>query len=218
MVQNEKRLISPDKREQALLYRHRQRTLGLRDVREGLHRTHFLELSPAPTFDTGDLFPDRSTVVTLVTAIRQIGVTPAGLIYEFSDATDGGLVAWLEDGSINVQVGASEGSPNTDSIHVQHTIADVVGAEYKLAVTVIPGAQKLFVWVNGAIVARETNTGGTFPGSPKFWCPDTGGSFNAAPNGVISAGVPGGSQQAPADFEVIEPLSIYVGQKPRHFV
>lgn len=201
--------------EQHVYHRSRARVRALRDLTKGMFRTHRFEVGAADTVVINDLFPDRDLPITFITSFRITGATPAGLIFEFSDSTDGGLVAWVDGTTLGVQVGASEGTPWTDSINVQHTIASDVGAEFDLAVAVLPVHQQLFVWVNGERVDTHLrNSGGTFPNGT--WAPASGGAFAAIVNGTASAGAT--QTGAPTDFEVYEPLSIYQGQKPRHFL
>lgn len=70
------------------------------------------------------------------------------------------------------------------------------GIEIDLSFSIKPGDGKFRIWGNGNEIARLE--------VPPFanWATDAGGTF----------------AQSPSDYEVVEPLSVYLKQFPRHFV
>ena len=79
----------------------------------------------------------------------------------------------------------------------------------------IPGAEKVRLWINGHIVSRSNSTSGAYTGG--VWSNNDVGSFADIPK-IVYAGIPAASRIAPSGFDVIESLSIYAGQIPRHFL
>lgn len=118
--------------------------------------------------------------------------------------------------SIGLQVGANEGAPNNDSTVLS---ADITGhpdgSVIELAAVMIPGGEMARLWVNGKVVARSDSTSGSYPSG--VWSADGAGSFADIPKIVYSA-IPAASRIAPSGFALVEPLSIYGGQFPRHFL
>jgi len=114
---------------------------------------------------------------------------------------------------IKLNVGVNEGSPFTNSSELTYdTGLFDDGDTLEIAWAVIPGASKVRLWVNGKIIDRDD--AGAF--TTAVWANDEAGSFAAAPLQTY-LGVPVASRIAPSGFSVIEPLSIFTGQVPRHF-
>lgn len=204
-----------DEQEQVIYYHSRVRTRGFRDLKKALFRTHFFSI-PATTIGVGS-FTKFASPVTFVTAIRLTGAASSaqGLVFEIGDEASASAM-WLESNNIGFQVGQGEAAPFNNSTHLLHDITGTgTGAEFELVVGLIPGSQRVFFWINGAIKQRSSG-GVTYPNDE--WSSDTAGSFASAPSGEVCLGVPVGSRIAPSGFTVIEPLSVYQGQKPRHFV
>ena len=76
----------------------------------------------------------------------------------------------------------------------------------------IPGLGKVALWINGERVGTGTSAARTLGNAG--WAEGTAGSFAQAANGTSHSGA---DLTAPANFTVIEPWSVYVGQVPRQF-
>ena len=98
-----------------------------------------------------------------------------------------------------------------------NTVELPVGALFELVVAARPGDGRVRIWSNGTELARSTASSDGF-GVANSWSADSNGSFAAAAQGTVVPDVPAASQGAPNGFTVVEPLSVYVGQVPRHFV
>ena len=90
-----------------------------------------------------------------------------------------------------------------------------IGLEADLVFAVRPGDARIRAWLGGNEILRDTANGGSFPSD--LWSDSNDGSFASAESGDTSGNVPATSNQAPDGFEVIEPLSVFVNQRPRHF-
>ena len=194
-----------DEREQAQRFHSRERRRSLAGVLD-LNRTHrFLGsgVMSVPSIATATVFPTRSRLITFKTAIAITGPSPAGLILELGGA--GGLAIWVT----NTEISAVAGGDMLASFDNGATLPS--GLELDLVVSVRPGQGLVRMWGNGREIARGS-------GTPGDWADAGDGGFASAPNGAVPALVDAGSQQAPADFQVIEPLSVFQGQVPQHFV
>jgi hypothetical protein len=204
---------------QALAFHGRERRRSLAGVPE-LFRTHHLydvaggALAVA-TIDTAELFPVRSGFVTFATLIRiteNAGVH-AGLVFEFGDAA-GGCALWIEDEGIGFHAGAAGDADGATAFFDQGAELPV-GLELALVASVRPGDGRVRLFGNGREIARAQATNETF--DPLEWSTDGAGSFASNESGTVVTDVPAGSAQAPAGFEVLRPLAVYVNQIPRHF-
>lgn len=203
---------------QAFRFHSRERRRSLLGMPE-MHRTHhiFGASMAVAALDTDAIFPARSTLVTFLTAIRitDNAGEHRGLVFEFGD-TARGAALWIEDERIGFHAGATGTVDGADAIF-DNTAELPVGLELSLVVAVRPGDGRIRMWGNGTEIARGVASGGDF--GPGDWAAIEDGSFASAPATGVVPDVPATSRVAPDDgFEVIEPLSVYVGQVPRHFV
>ncbi len=193
---------------QSVRFHSRERRRSLAGVPE-LFRTLSLAI-PTASIPTGS-FPDREAVFTFQTAIRITGGTPVGLIFEFGNATTA-IAAWLNDTDIQFRAGgvaaADRGLATFDN-----TVSLPLTLEMDLVFAVRPGDGRVRIWANGGEIARDTASGGAFPAG---WAADSAGAFAAAASGALPADVL--QTGAPSDFDVIQPMSVFAGQVPRHFV
>ena len=167
--------------------------------------------------DTGAIFPSRTSPITFRTAIEitaNAGVHK-GLVFEFS-GSDIGATLWVGDQTIGFHAG-EDGTVNGATALFDNTLELPVGLSMDLVVSIRPGDGRVRMWGNGKELARETASSNTF-GAAKAWAEDANGSFAATAQGTIVVDVPAASQIAPDGFTVVEPLSVYVGQVPRHFI
>jgi len=165
--------------------------------------------------DTDAQFPDRAAPITFRTAVRitDNAGTHAGLVFELGSATRGAAL-WIEDDKIGFHAGAA-GTTNGATAEFDNAAELPPGLELELVAAIRPGDGLVRLWGNGLEIARGVASGGDFSGD---WADTEDGSFATAPVTGTVTDVPAGSRQAPDGFEVIEPLSVYVGQVPRHFV
>ncbi len=167
--------------------------------------------------DTGESFPTRTTPITFKTAVRILdnGGQHRGLVFEFGDAAIG-TALWIGDETIGFHSG-EDGTVNGATALFDFTAELTIGAVFELIVAVRPGDGRIRIWSHGNELARAAASSAGF-GVAAAWAADSNGSFAAAAQGAVVPDVPAASQGAPAGFVVIEPLSVYVGQVPRHFV
>lgn len=207
--------------EQAIYFHSRQRRRSLAGIPE-MFRTHkFVGTSVIgdPTIATSTVFPVRTGLVTFKTAIRIVdtGSVPAehrGLVFEFGGAVAGAAL-WIGDQTISFHAGDS-GLANGATTEYDNGVELPVGAEFELVAAARPGDGRVRLWANGQeLFDRTPASNGAFT---DVWASTNDGSFASAKSGTIITDVPAASDQAPDGFEVIEPLSVYVGQVPRHFV
>ena len=122
---------------------------------------------------------------------------------------------WVENDFVRVQIGDNEALPNDNSTVLSFDISNFPnGKIIELAVMVIPGSEKVRLWADGQIVDKSDITFGDYTGG--VWSNDGAGSFVEAPQ-IVYAGVPVASRVVPSGFDVIEPLSVYAAQVPKHF-
>lgn len=195
---------------QALRFHSRERRRSLAGIPE-LFKTHFFGI-PTATLAAAS-FPTRDTLVTFQTSIRIVtGVTAAGLIFEIGDAATA-IAAWVDTpGLLSFRAG--------DALAADRGLATFNNGgawpdtmELDLVFAVRPGDGRVRIWGNGEDIARDTAANGQLP---LGWAASSDGAFAAAATGALPADVL--ETGAPVDFEVIQPLSVYIGQVPRHFI
>jgi hypothetical protein len=179
-----------------------------------MFRTHnlFGASMSVSTIDTDALFPDRSGPVTFRTAIRIDANPCAGLIFELGSSTSGCALALLNQ-YIGFAAGTHDGTHGGNALFNNGSPLPP-GLELELVGALRPGSGEIRLWGNGRELARLTVSAGNFAGS---WADSEDGSFADASSGTIPAAL-AAADFAPTNFTVIEPLSVYVGQVPRHFV
>lgn len=181
------------------------------------HQIHGTTAMAVANIDTGLIFPSRTTPITFRTAIEitaNVGVH-RGIVFEFS-GSDIGAALWIGDETIGFHAG-EDGTVNGATALFDNNAELPVGLLMDLVVAVRPGDGRVRMWGNGEELARATASSNTF-GVADAWAENSNGSFSAAVQGNVIVDVPVVSQIAPDGFTVIEPLSVYVGQVPRHFV
>ncbi len=166
---------------------------------------------------TGDIFPSRTGPITFKTAIEITANAGQhrGMVLELGSAAIG-VGLWIGDQTIGFHAG-EDGVVNGATALFDNGAELPVGLMLDLVIGVRPGDGRVRIWGNGKEIARKVATSNTF-GAAGEWSDTDAGSFAAAAQGAVVPDVPAISQGAPAGFTVIEPLSVYVGQVPRHFV
>ena len=198
--------------EQAVYHHSRKRTRSLRDIAKGLTRTHRFDITEA-TVLTGDVFPSRARPMTMTTEIEITGVAATGLLFEFGSSTTGIKLAvdlgslFFAAGDVAVGDGGIDGSVVIPAL-------DVVGARLQVAVAISPGLGQARIWVDGLLVARIQNTPAVKLTNDN-WSDTGSGSIAAIQNGTSNSRV--AITAAPVDFEMVERLSVYMGQLPKAF-
>ncbi len=207
---------------QAVLFHGRERRLSLAGVPE-MFRTHLIRgATDFPVLiATGTSFPsaDRIRPITWKTAVRMtadgtVATQHRGLCFEVGGSTNGSVL-WVDDDRIGFRAGAAELSGDEAVAVFDNGTELVAGLELDIVVAAIPGDGRIRMWLNGKEAARATATNGTFNTE---WSGSGSGTFASIVIGVLPTDVPTTSAIAPDGFELIEPLSAYVGQVPRHFV
>lgn len=191
--------------------RERRRSLaGVPDMRR-THRVYGGVAMAVSTVDTGAIFPDRSRLVTFHTAVRITGSNPIGLIFEFGSSTRG-IALGIYQRFLSFGAG---GTSTEQALASYNNITNFpAGLEMDIVAAVRPGDGLVRTWVNGLELKRGAAAAGNLGGD---WSDSEAGSFASASSGTVRGGFTA-LDQAPSDFEVIEPLSVYMGQVPRHFV
>jgi hypothetical protein len=201
-------LKSLDAVEQAVYFHSRERRKSLAGVPE-LHRTRLYPIPTSPVLATE--FPDRDLLFAFWCAIRITDVAPAGLLFELGDATTA-IAAWIDDDTVGFRAGdTADDAAVATFVNAPGTLP--VGLELDLVFAVRPGDGRVRVWGNGQEIARATAVNGQLPNG---FAAASNGAFAAAAVGALPADVT--QTGAPSDFEVFQPLSVFRGQVPRHFI
>lgn len=166
---------------------------------------------PVPSIDTGAVFPVRSGLITFTTAIRITGAAPLGMVFEFGSSTRGCGLAVA--GALMAGTGGGNTTEAATAIF-DYLSTMPVGLELELVLALRPGTGEVRLWGNGQELARAAASSGSFGGD---WADTEAGSFAQVAAGTVPAGISIANQD-PVDFDVIQPLSVYVGQVPRQFV
>lgn len=209
------RLQSGTARNQSGRFHSRERRASLAGFPE-LYRTHRFVgagVMPVATIDTDVVFPSPSLSrpVTFRSVIEITGPNPTGLVFEFGSDTRGCGLA-LVGAFIGFVAG---GLTNESSFALFNAGGDpLVGFRMDFTAAVDPGTGRVRVWRNGEELARDTSVDGDLGGD---WSDAGDGSFASIGSGTVHPSIVAGNQ-APVGFEVVEPLSVYVGQVPRHFI
>ena len=196
--------------EQAVLFHARERRKSLAGVPE-MFRTHQIFGGTVMTVASiaTATFPVRTGEVTFKTAIRfsDNTSTRTGLIFEFGSST-AGVAIWIEDQQIGFRAGGlgDNGALATFANGAQWP----AGLELDIVASVRPGLGIIEIWLNGQTVLKAQSDAFT------QWAASSEGSFAAAVQGTTPSDVV--QTGAPSNFAVIEPLSVYIGQRPRQMV
>ena len=161
----------------------------------------------------GAVFPDTSTLVTFKTAIRITAASVSGLIFHVGDDAIG-CGAWLGSQTLGFHAG-EDGGTNGATITFDNGAAWPVGLELELIFCIRPGDGAIAIFANGNLLAKTRSFSGTFGAAGEWADNGGGGSFaddfdTAIVSDILETG-------APANFQVIEPLSAYIGTCPRHY-
>ena len=207
-------LATPDSEQgQAALFHARERRKSLAGIPD-LFRTHQIVGSGAMAVANIDeaQFASKSTPITFKTAIRiTAAASVAGLLFELGDSTAGAGL-WLGSQTLGFHAGAA-GTVNGATALFDNGAAWPDGLELDIVAAIRPGDGRVIIWGNGEELARSTASGGSF--TSNLWASDSNGSFAAAVQGTTPADVL--QTGAPTNFDVIEPLSVYLGSVPRQF-
>lgn len=186
---------------QALRFYARRRRESLAGLAR-MHRTHRIFGGTVMGVDpivTVDVFPDRTTPVTFRTVVRTVAGAGnhSGRIFQIG--TDPKVFLFFNNtliGATAGAVGTGDGTP-LGMWTVPGGIPD--DWEVELVTAVNPGNGKMRIWANGQSVIAVQAANESFNGP---WSDANDGVFVAPELNRV---------------EVIEPLSVYVGQLPRHF-
>lgn len=197
---------------------HAARRRRLSTLGGDLTRTHRLAgvaALPVASIATGTIFPVRTKPVTFRTKVQitENAGEHRGLVFEFG-STAAGCALWIGDETVGFHAGPSG---DTDGATALYDLgAELpVGLVLDLLASVNPGTGEVRLWGNGKEMARgKTGSGDGFAA----WSDTAAGSFASNEQGTAVADVPSDSSQAPDGFEVLEPLSVYIGQIPRSFI
>lgn len=210
-----------NEQEQAIYFHGRERRRSLAGIPE-LFRTHQIfggTVMEVASIIMADTFPPlREDVITFKTAIRitadGVSGQHRGLVFELGGFARG-CVLWVGDSTIGFTAGGAAAS-GEESVSLFDNGSDLpVGLEVELVCAARPGDGRTRLWANGNEIARDTAINDSFNGE---WAGNDPGSFATAKSSLVSGNVPTASDKAPDGFDVIEPLSVYRGQVPRHFV
>ena len=193
--------------EQAVYFHSRERRRSLAGVPE-LFKDMLLPIPTTPFVI--NRYPDVDRPGTLRTAIRVTGAAPTGLIFEIGNATTA-LAIWVDDSIIGCRMGDT--GDDAAIALFDNTISLPIGIELDIVVAVRPGDGRIRMWFNGTERARATAVNGALPNGVSA---NSNGAFASAAIGPVPADVTQSGN--PTNFDVIEPLSIYRGQVPRHFI
>lgn len=166
---------------------------------------------PVPSITTGDVFPVRSGLTTFRTAVRIGAGSPLGLVFEFGSSTRGCGVA-INGATIILTAGGLTTEVATATFDNGSVLPE--GLELELVCALRPGDGRVRLWGNGQEIARATASSDSFGGD---WADANAGSFAQSAAGTCPAALTAANSD-PANFEVIEPLSVYIGSVPQHFV
>lgn len=200
--------------QQAAYFHARERRRSLAGIPE-LFRTHrFQGVSVMAVANIStDVFPIRDSEVTFKTAIRIADNTTgrAGLIFEFG-ATASGVAIWLEDQIIGFRAGGTgdDGVAGTFDNGAQWPAT----LELDIVAAIRPGLGLVALWANGQEIIKAQSVNSSFTSGE--WAASSAGSFAAAVQGTTPADV--AETGAPTNFEVIEPMSVFLGSRPRQFI
>lgn len=208
-----------DEREQAIYYSARERRRSLAGFPE-MHRTHEIfgvTVMEVASITTTAVFPDRSAPVTFRTTIRitadgSVATEHRGVVFEFG-GTGRSATLFVGDQTIGWLSGGASGSGDVATALFDDGSELKAGREFDITVSAIPGDGRVRIWGNGKELARATNANGTMNGD---WADGGAGTFAALP-GSFHPDIPAASQSGPDGFEVIAPLSVFIGQMPRRF-
>ncbi len=204
--------------QQAVHFHSRERRRSLAGIPE-LFRTHRFAGTTSmavASIASSTIFPDAVNIgdVTFKTVIEIANNADArsGLIFEFSDAA-GGIALFLTDTTLVARAG-SVSAAEIATAAFDNSVQWPATLQLELVVAVRPGLGLLGIFTNGALAIRDQSSGGDL--GSVGWVSGAEGSFAAAADTAVPADV--SVDTAPANFSVIKPLSIFVGQSPRQLL
>jgi hypothetical protein len=195
-------------RRQAAAFHARERRKSLYDPAYELSRTH--QFAVGDVIATAASFPaDRVDEITFATTIKRTDTGSSGLVFEIGSGSLGVAVAVSGD---NLIIAAGEAAASDAGVTL--TLADAlpgIGVPHRIVVAVRPGLGLVACWVNGRLLGAKTAVDDVLTA----WTDTDDGSFAAAGEGTVLDRIDVGLQTAPTDFEVVAPLNVYRGQRPR---
>lgn len=213
------RLITPieplDELGQHTYWKLREKTRQRRNLVSGLFRTHLL--GPAPqNFVTATLFPSSTVPPTLerpctfVVDVLITGASADGVVIEMGSSTHG-MAITLGAGVIYGAAGGA-GAEVANGAHA--TFTPGVGRRLQVGLAVIPGpgVGTVYLFIDGKLVSKVQSTSTNFTGNAIADVLSDGAI--AQVNGTLTGRVP--AVTVPTNFQIVSPVSIYVGQIPRH--
>ena len=189
----------------------RNRRLALLDPSLGLHQTHSFPAGTTP-IDVGASFPVRDRPVTLALRLAATAAGATGVVLELGSSTSGVKVD-VDAGSVFVAAGDGSGGGGVGGSFDASGLLGAVGRVIPVVLAISPGDGRIKLFVDGAAVLRLD--GGQAMGGGA-WAADSDGSYGAATVGTANTRASAVSA-APTNFELVSPLSVFVGQLPLQF-
>jgi len=199
---------------QAALFAARERRKSLAGLPDQA-KTHFIYGGTAmATTIAADQFPDRTRLCTFQTRIRATAGAGAnnGLIFEIGDST-AGVALWIAGQTINFHAGEA-GTVTGVNVQLDLSRNMEIGEEFEIMIAVRNDglAGMWFPMTHDFVKSQASDT--DF-GTTDAWASSSAGAFAQAVNGTTPADVT--QSGAPSGFDVIKPLSVYLGSAPRGF-
>ncbi len=157
---------------------------------------------------------NRNQPIMFQTRIKISAGVSQGLIFEFGSSTRG-CAAWVEPNKIGIVSG--NGGVANERVSAVWDLGAALATDriFQLTFAINPGSGSARIWNFGIRQASGVSVDGDFGSGD--WADTEDGSFASAVAGTVMADVPVGSRIAPSNFDVVQPLKIFVGQIPRSF-
>ena len=195
------------------LFHARERRKSLLDPTFELFRTHQFLAADNP-IDVSAVFPVAGTgdvPVTVAWTLARSGTTPTGVIWEIGASGGAGVGAWVEAATGDVLVAAGDSGADLVTLRALDPIPTGSGAK-RFVYSLIPGTGAARLWVNGELVALGAATGVALSDG---WVDGGDGAVGDIEGTMVGVSSP--DDIALADADIIGPVSLYLGQRPRQF-
>lgn len=194
----------------AAWYYARRRALAHADPKLGLAGTHTFRAADSG-FDVGDAFPNRARAITVAVKVKRTASTARGIIIEFGNGTTG-MALWIAGNNEDIVACAGDvGAGGVTS--TASNVLQTDGQTASVVFSVIPGSGEFRLWVNGKL--RDRDAAATTP-LPNGWAADSAGGIGEV-SGTASDRIPAGDKITLVGAAMISPVTVYDGQRPRHF-
>ena len=221
----------------AFKFHARERRKSLYDPAFGLFGTH--TFAPDATgILTGTVFPDCTKPITAAVTVKRTGASPQGVILELGSSTTG-FAIWFSGADDKLYAAAGDGTVVANDViwidgDVYWTDGDIVwlgdplytadgltltgpespqGQVIRIVFSVIPGAGKARLWVNGVLVANGTESGGF---GANGWSDAEAGAVGQI-SGSATSRVPMADRITLTNAAIISPVTMFHNQRPRQF-